>query len=230
MYRRYGSAIVCLLLFAFLFSCEGIGKGPINQAEEFYKSGNMMRARDAAAVMLRKNPKDPDAMVLLWKIQIRNYKSAEGVEKAYNRFRDKVVEIGEPVGPALERALDDDNNFVSLFATYALGDISGEAAGAALKNVLNGTFKGVENKKSDEVKLLQCKAAVVLGKSQTADIYDRLVEMAKSDDAMVRAHAAEALGFLGNKEAVSILEELEKDSDSEVAAAAKEAKAYLMGG
>ncbi len=133
------------------------------------------------------------------------------VEQAFGAIRGKISEWDETIIPPLAEALNDDKGCVRLFAAYALGDLPFDEAANRVLDVLRGEIPPAEDPGHISEVVLRGEAALILGKRSYEPAYDDIVELTKSEEGSLRAKAAEALGYMGKKEAIPVLEGLTDD-------------------
>lgn len=206
MCRRY---LVFITLLVILAGCSR----STDQAEEYYRLGKYDLAFKTASQAYTKDKTNASAAVILWKSQIaaRNCSTRDVVEKAFNAIRSNISEWDETIIPPLSEALRDDKGCVRLFAVYALGDLPFDEAADLVLEVLRGNITPAENPGLIDVDTLRGEAALILGKRVYEPAYEEIVELTKSESGYLRARAAEALGYMGKKEAIPVLQELLND-------------------
>jgi hypothetical protein len=201
-----------LLLSVALMTVTGCSERT-DQAEEYYRLGKYDLAFKTASQAYSKDKTNAGAAVILWKSQIaaRNCETKEVVQKAFDAIRSKISEWDQTIVPPLAEALRDDKGCVRLFAVYALGDLPFDEAADQVLAMLRGRIPAAEDPGRISDHIIRGEAALVLGKRSYEKAYSDLIELTKSDDGYLRAKAAEALGYMGKKEAIPVLEGLLDD-------------------
>jgi HEAT repeat protein len=148
--------------------------------------------------------------------------------------------------PALIKATQDDTVAVRQKAVYGLGQIGDSAAIDALIKALGDSVQDVQwtarealegfgekaftllvTALTDESSQIRELAAGLLGILENTDAVQPLISALQTEDALVRFAIIEALGNLGDTQALPVVEHHLTDSDSRVVAMAKVALAIL---
>jgi HEAT repeat protein len=208
-----GRSVILVFLVTLTASCTK----PTDQAENYYNLGKYDLAFKMANQAYTQDKTNVRAAIILWKSQIaaRNCTSQNVVANAYSSIREAVANWDERIIKPLEEALNDRRGCVRLFAVYALGDLPYDSAAKLLLNIVNGGLSEPEEPGMITGDVIRGEAALVLGKRAYKDAFESIVKMTQSENGLLRAKAAEALGYMRDERAVDVLKGMLKDEYSE---------------
>ena len=137
---------------------------------------------------------------------------------------DALCGIGQPAVPALNKALDDENEEVRMFAAFTLGQVGQRVSAEGAIPLLIETLKD----KDLEVRM---NAAWALGVIRAREAVPALTEMLRDQHIGDRRSAAQALGYIGigAKDAVPALTVTLEDEDTFMREYAAEALKKIQG-
>ncbi|GEM_PF-5805843 len=207
-----GKQVLLCTLVACTVSCTK----PIDQAEEYYNLEKYDLSFKMANQAYNRDKTNAKAAVILFKSQIaaKYCNSQKIVAGAYSAIQGTVTRWDESIIAPLQEALTDRKGCIQLFAVYALGDLPFEDAGQLLLDIVRGSYPEPEEPGLISKEILIGEAALVLGKRVYKGALDDLIRLTGSESGLLRAKSAEALGYLGEQQAVEPLTGLLKDQYS----------------
>jgi hypothetical protein len=184
-----------------------------DQAERYYEMDKYEAALNVANKILAKDKDNAEMAVLVWKIQVAGQfcDDEHSVEMACSLIREKAKPFGSRIIAPLKEGLQEERGCVQLMAVYTLGNIDDPQVYPILSEVAEGKGADVRKRGSITKEVVQGAALVTLGQRGNKEAYPLMLDAARSQSGVLRAKAAEALGYIGDERTVTFLEGLLKD-------------------
>jgi len=205
--------VIGALLMGFILSgCSGEG----GQAQKYYEMGEYEAALTMANKALKRDKDDVEMAALIWKIQIVTQfcEDVKSVEYACSSIREMALPYGERVLPVVRKALQEEKGCIKLFAVLIAGNIDSPEVYPILAELAEGKVGPLEEGGSITREMIQGGALVTLGQRGNKEAFQLMVDATRSDSGELRAMATEAIGYVGDEEAVPFLEGLLNDDFS----------------